>query len=57
VTCRAFFFGVGMSQKTAVRILIAAAIAVSVFATVAYAMTWVELRSGISSMSSGTRAE
>jgi hypothetical protein len=41
-----FFFGVGMSRKTVVRTLIAAAIAVSVFATVAYAMTWVTLHTG-----------
>jgi uncharacterized protein (DUF697 family) len=51
------FFGVGMSRKTVVRALIAAAIAVSVFATIAYAVTWVELHSGITSMSSGTRAK
>jgi len=49
----AFSFGAGMSRRT----LIAAVIGVSVFAAVAYAMTWVELRAGVMSMSSGTRAE
>jgi hypothetical protein len=43
-----------MSRKTVVRMLIAAAIAASAFATVAYALTWIELHSGITSMSSGT---
>jgi hypothetical protein len=43
--------------NTLLRALIAAAIAVSVFATVAYAMTWVELRVGVTSMSSLTRAK
>ena len=46
-----------MSRNTVVQTVTAAAIAVSVFASVAYAMTWVELHLGVTSMSSGTRAK
>ena len=44
-----------MLRKTVVRTLFAAAIGVSVFATVAYALTWVQLRAGPSSALSGAR--
>jgi hypothetical protein len=46
-----------MHRNTLLRITVAAAIGVSIFASVAYALTWVELRSGTSSALSGTRPE
>jgi hypothetical protein len=46
-----------MRRNTLLRLTVAAAIGVSIFASVAYALTWVELRSGTSSALSGTRAE
>jgi hypothetical protein len=46
-----------VNWNTLLRALIAAAICVSVFASVAYAITWVELRAGGTSISSGTRAK
>ena len=48
---------VSVNWNTLLRALIAAAICVSVFASVAYAITWVELRAGVTSISSGTRAK
>jgi hypothetical protein len=46
-----------MRRNTLLRLTVAAAIGVSIFASVAYALTWVAPRSGTSSALSGTRAE
>jgi hypothetical protein len=45
-----------MRRNTLLRIVVAAAIGVSVFASVTYALTWVELHTGSSSALSATRA-